>query len=397
VYPSLRSRVAHITPQSAFVPLGLVLGLLFLILTPPFQVPDEAQHFYRAFQVSEGRFFDLVYLVGDKDRNGDITSGAYGALLPKSLAAIVRQSDLVTTRSKRGAKIRPSKIIAGFGIPLDSQEREYLPVAPYPVIPYVAQAAGILLGRILRLPPLALFYMGRLGSIAAWLLLTYLAIKITPVLKWSYFLLAMMPMTLYLAASNSCDSFVIALSFLMSGIVFRWIYDDKKQNICSRDVTYFSAMAVGFGLSKAVYLVWLFPLILLVPAKKFGGCRQRAIAIATVAFAGVFTYWIWGAVVNRVTLNGPSVQLAEYGVDQFSTESSRQIEFVRSQPFEYIRTVRNTIFGAEGLIVLWSFFGFFGWMTTPIPWWVPPIYIAALLTNCEPDSFVSFYLSAQPW
>jgi hypothetical protein len=30
------------------------MGLLYAVVTPPFQVPDEPNHFYRAYQVSSG-------------------------------------------------------------------------------------------------------------------------------------------------------------------------------------------------------------------------------------------------------------------------------------------------------------------------------------------------------
>ena len=43
------------TAAKMFLPLAWIFGTLFALITPPFQVPDEFQHFYRAYQVSEGR------------------------------------------------------------------------------------------------------------------------------------------------------------------------------------------------------------------------------------------------------------------------------------------------------------------------------------------------------
>lgn len=40
-------------PENAFIFIGTIFGILFLLITPPFQVPDEPSHFYRAFYVSE--------------------------------------------------------------------------------------------------------------------------------------------------------------------------------------------------------------------------------------------------------------------------------------------------------------------------------------------------------
>lgn len=40
----------------SFLFIFLLFGTLMVFLTPPFQVPDEINHFYRAWQVSTGSF-----------------------------------------------------------------------------------------------------------------------------------------------------------------------------------------------------------------------------------------------------------------------------------------------------------------------------------------------------
>jgi len=40
-------------PEKVFLIVGILFGTLFLLITPPFQVPDEPNHFSRAFHVSE--------------------------------------------------------------------------------------------------------------------------------------------------------------------------------------------------------------------------------------------------------------------------------------------------------------------------------------------------------
>jgi hypothetical protein len=77
----------RLVPQNALVVMGLTYGLIFLFATPPFQVPDEPQYFYRAFHLSEFRFFDMVYInTEERAKNGTVLCGA---LLPRSLASIV--------------------------------------------------------------------------------------------------------------------------------------------------------------------------------------------------------------------------------------------------------------------------------------------------------------------
>src|ERR1043165_2935158 len=40
--------------DKCYLTIGLVFGLAFLVVTPPFQIPDEPNHFFRCFQISEG-------------------------------------------------------------------------------------------------------------------------------------------------------------------------------------------------------------------------------------------------------------------------------------------------------------------------------------------------------
>ncbi|MDQ3109218.1 MAG: DUF2142 domain-containing protein [Bacteroidota bacterium] len=67
------SRLLKIPAEKFFLVAGFILGSLFLILTPPFQAPDEVNHFYKAWQISEGQFTGIKK---DNRVGGYIPSGA---------------------------------------------------------------------------------------------------------------------------------------------------------------------------------------------------------------------------------------------------------------------------------------------------------------------------------
>ncbi|MCX6268974.1 MAG: hypothetical protein NTW16_16740, partial [Bacteroidetes bacterium] len=52
-------RKSRIIPEYSFLGFSLVFGMIMLVLTPPFMVPDEPAHFYRSFQVSEFNIYKL--------------------------------------------------------------------------------------------------------------------------------------------------------------------------------------------------------------------------------------------------------------------------------------------------------------------------------------------------
>lgn len=42
-------------PEIAFLTIGALAGVLFIVVTPPLRGAEESAHWYRAYQVSEGR------------------------------------------------------------------------------------------------------------------------------------------------------------------------------------------------------------------------------------------------------------------------------------------------------------------------------------------------------
>ena len=126
------------SPSAIFVVLGSIYGFAFLFITPPFQAPDEIQHFYRAFSISEGNFIAI------KKEN------TVGRILPVSLVTTV-------TAVMKDIHFHPENkqtiadILAIVNLPLEMDNRNFLPfpnAALYPPIPYLPQSLGIHIGKV---------------------------------------------------------------------------------------------------------------------------------------------------------------------------------------------------------------------------------------------------------
>ena len=359
------------SPEKIFLVLALTLGVVFVFLTPPFQVPDEPQHFYRAFQVSELGFLAPVAL-----------NGREGALLPKSLADLVDSSNVAATRFRPAIKVDPSKFLAALHAPLNAHDRDYLPVSSYPPVAYLPQAVGIGIGRFFGAPPLVLFYLGRLFALGAWTVLVFLAIKITPRLQWTYVLLALMPMTLYLAASISVDSVVIAVSFLLSAHLLSWAYDDTRERIGFNDVVRLLVMAVALSLSKAVYLTAIF-LFVLVPQKKFESKTKYFLTFGAIVIACLAAHQGWSVFSHWAMTPGPSIELSRHGVDAShlpDVSPDRQLEFIRANPWAFVNVLLTTVSTPKVLFYyLNSFVGMLGWLDVLLPAWVAYAYVVVVI------------------
>lgn len=249
-----------IVPQYAFLAVALVFGLLMVVVTPPFQVPDEPSHLYRSYQVSELNIFKY------KDE------------VPQSLV----QLSAMCNRMKFMAHEKTSKkeILALDSIKLNPDIRTYAESTNF-TLPYLPQAFGMFVGKVFKLGPLWLFYLGRLFNLLVSVLLVFMAIKTTPVLKWLFFLLGVMPMTLYQMASLSYDAMTISLSFLMIATVLNFALNETKA-IRVMDLIMMFLIVIFLSAAKPPYYILAFT-FLIVPVKKLGSWIKFSLVLAGLA------------------------------------------------------------------------------------------------------------------
>jgi uncharacterized membrane protein len=210
------------SPQKATFIVVLIFGTLFAVITPPFQAPDEASHFYRAYQVSELHLFPRVI------------PGGYGDYLPQSTTVTANATgQQIQLNSK--ARYRVQATFEQLNQPLNSRKTvpvQFNAAETYSPIAYIPQAIGIFVGRIMNLSPILLLLFGRLANVIFWASILYLAIKITPVGKWGFAVLGLTPMALFMAGSVSEDVATNGLAFLL----FAWsFYVANKSTVTLRD------------------------------------------------------------------------------------------------------------------------------------------------------------------
>jgi uncharacterized membrane protein len=306
-----------IEPTTAFVFLGIVFGGLFVFLTPPFGVPDEKEHLYRAFQVSEGQL-----LAGKHE-------GKLGGFLPVSLQ---KCANLVPYLHDRKSKIKPEEIWKLFEVPLNSKDRGFLRFryGRYSLVPYIPQSAGIGLGRLLALPPIALLYLGRMTNLVFWIVLVWSAIKITPIFKWVFLLLALTPMSIYMAASLSADCPTNALAFLATALFLNCAF--REDNPIRRiDILVILLVTVCLSLSKVAY----FPMTLMylfIPAGRVGSTKKFLALFALLLFVNVAVAAAWNLSVTDLA-----------ALSSRPDDPARQIELIRSDLSAFLLVLLRTI------------------------------------------------------
>ena len=303
-----RQRLSALLSRNKKLPLifALALGVIgsipLVLLTPPFQVPDEVQHFYRAYQLSELHI------------SAQVQNGAAGGILPDSLPQFVKSS--VYTRDSIFYPASPAPIARTLKLtsnPLDKSKTGFVAFpgsAYYSPLPYLPQVAGIAIGRALGLGPLYLLYLGRLFNCLTALALLVLAIIAIPAAEELVLLVGLLPMSLYLYASLSADAAIIACALLFTALSFS---ASTRGNWRRWELVTAAIAAAVFCSVKPVYAPLLLASAvpgLLRPGKAVAVIRDHAILVAVAM--GAAAGWLLYARSSMTTPLGgahPSLQM----------------------------------------------------------------------------------------
>jgi uncharacterized membrane protein len=331
-----------------------VVGLLYVVVTPPFQVPDEPNHFYRCYQLTRAQIFSK--------RQDNL----WGGELPRSLVYVVEDT-AGSPGYQPEAKSNLQAIMDGLHRPLRPWKTMFVHfpnTAIYSPVPYIPQGVGILSGRILRLPPLILLYLGRLTNFAVAILLCAAAIKLTPVFRGVLFLTAATPMFIYEAASLSADALTDGLSLLFIALILRCAFGPEPL-LKTRDMLLILALGAAIGLCKNVYWVLAFLFFVIPPEKCSSRSKYWTAGVATCLVSGLAAFG-WFESIKHLYVP----YLGAASLDE-------PANFLRGHPFLFIKMVIANVLG-HFIFYVGSFVGYLGWEDTPLPSGFIVLYIAML-------------------
>ena len=359
--------------------LGSLFGLSLVFITPPFQVPDEPNHFYRAYQVSQGE------LLGQFEPGLDYPGG----ILPESLErSVVQLTRGVQQRPERKYSI--SWIQEGFEIDLEPGRTKFLAfpnTVIFSAVDYLPQAAGIAAGRALELPPLALLYVGRIGALAFTVILGCWTLHAVSFFRWPLLFLLLMPMTVFEAASVSADAVTNALSIAFCGSILSELRTSADPMASARRAQWAGLFAL-VTLSKTVYVI-LGLLIFLIPPERFGS-RRRQLGFLSAFFAlgvTVFAGWSWFANAAYVPFD-----------PDLHTNLREQLRLVVANPAGFAEVV-FWAFVNQHEAYRHMFIGVLGWLDTYLPVWLLNAYTILLLLAAafDGDRDVRLGLAQRLW
>lgn len=312
-YAALKARSAKHTNLWSFVVALSLWGLLFLLLFPPFSVPDEPYHYFAAYQLSDALMFlgqgenntlpmrteDVEFVTDGMLASPFLQAGSYGEIARGAIDVSVN-GEIIDYTLKDHA-------ISQFDIPAS--------LTSNPLQDRLAPALGITFGRLLGLNAIITFYCGRLFSLATFAAIVTFAVKAIPTGRTIVMAVSLLPMTLHLAASYSYDSFTIAMSFLLISLVLDAVLARKR--ITVKRIALIALVAAVLAPCKVVYALSVL-LFLFAKRSQFGSKRQcwaaktavlGAAALSIVAFKAVDVV----AMLSHDATTGPDMRGSDSG------------------------------------------------------------------------------------
>ena len=254
--------------EKIFVGSALVFGVIYMLVIPPYAVPDEQAHFVTAYNNSS----EILGKETVKDGNQavlqerEILSDPSGHYPTKERYIESMNGLLGKTYNHSGEPVLGGKVL------------------DMPKISYAPQTLGITVARLLHFNGIQLFYMGRMFALITYVVITYWAIKIMPFAKMVLFVTALLPMSMQQAMSYSYDMLVNAIAFFMIAYFFHLIY--KKERVENKDILIISVCTAIIAPIKVVYIV-IIGLGILIPYQKFGTKVKKWTCAFILGLAGV--------------------------------------------------------------------------------------------------------------
>lgn len=359
-------------PQFIFVILAFLFGFFLIFITPPFQMPDEASHMFRAYKLSS---FDLkteLKFVGNSD---SLMSNPHYYIRAVNLPANLDSFQRFFSKLKFRPENKTSKetIRATSMIRLESKKEKSIEITSnYSFLNYLPQILSIYVSRIFDFNVLWMFYLGRIFALMFYVYCVYYAIKNTPIGKYILLTLALMPMPLWLAGSYSGDSVINSLTFV-SVALFLKLTIQKEISYKNRDLILFVLILTMFCVLKVVYYP-LILLIVLIPVKAFISRKMFRNIVVLTFVASIILYLGWNTILshNLVALEyKPLTSLPHSKVSQTNNIIANPL-----LPFKIIKETLKT----KALIYAVTLLGSFGYLDTLMPTWIY-IFLALLLTT----------------
>ena len=353
-----------------------LLTLFFAVITPPFQAPDENQHYMKALAVRQG---DVL----TKQRGPAIGTDLPRAALdihrvdfPTDVPATVRVFDADQLRQSAAADAGRT----------GTDFADFPNVASYAPTLYVPGAVGLAAGKGMGLSSLGTFYVARLVNALAGLALLIAALQLLPFGRNALLVTALLPTFAYQTGSLSPDAVINGLGFVGLALALRIGF------MGSAPARSAGLLLTGplLALCKGVYL----PIMaagLRWPTRR--DPRLWLILCAMALGAIAFVAWMHYSGGSQALYH---IQSRKTGETMMTAPLRDQLATILASPLGYIHILVTSVIERAPVYAL-QIVGRFGWNAILLPLLAYPLAALMLAAGVATGTGARFGLGQRAW
>ena len=334
----------NIELEKLFLLIIIPIGLAFLFLQPPNFKPDEPHHLFRSYDI-----------------------GINGNLMPEKDEKKISKIQIpVEVAQMHGNNINNlEKLNENLWVKIDydnlitvaSTAASSSPVA------YVFSSIGLKLAKTFDMSWFMGYYLARLLNFVFTIIVSYYAIKITPIGKLIFFIFLLNPMFIHQATAISSDVLLNTLSVFLISYILNLKY--IKETVKYKDCIFLISIITIISLIKIPYIFLLFTL-LLIPKKKMEKKKFMFLVLGILLFLILLFQSQFSNYSNEDIYIIPAVN------------ALKQFKYILLNPLYYIKVLFET-FMNNSEFYLASFAGkYLAWVDVESHSIAPIIYIILL-------------------
>ena len=313
---------------------AIFMGIIYLLVIPPWAVPDSTSHFGAAYRFSS----ILLGHTGEEEWTGR----ADDELFLEQIWEHMGNPDMKDY----------TNLLYNFKITADNNELIEMSLRPdfmkyYSIINYWPQIIGIILSRLFRFSAVIAIYLGRIFLLAFYIYACLNAVKKTPIGKSFFALVPLLPMSLMMSSGYSYDAMVIISTLNFVACIFALYKDQNSVKLLVE--TSIWAFMIG-AVKGGGYLIML-PLILILLFKS-ENMKKSSKNIAIIAASGLISVFIFDKLLQLGN------KLFQFG---YEDDSKMQAVFAIKHPIHYFHMLISTYLNSIDKL-------FFNMMGTQMAW-----------------------------
>ncbi|HEY8131744.1 MAG TPA: DUF2142 domain-containing protein [Thermoanaerobaculia bacterium] len=329
----------------SFAAVALIFATAFALITPPFEVPDEVGHYWRASSIAYGNV------------------GRGSPVMPRGFRIIVWA--LWTVDRNRHLTAERMRLARGVQLESDVPVSLRTP-AYYSPAAYLPQISAAFVTRVAAVRPFFGFYAGRLATLLVSIALILLASGIAPQLRDHFHGVALLPMSLFLFGSWSADAMTIVSAFLTTAFLLRAILRSSPTSYL--EMVSLVSVSAWLALCKPSY-IFITLLALTIPRDRFESFGRR------FSFVGFLLVVVIGVAVLSICLTMTTA--VAFPRSDIPVDARAQLRFIADDPIRFVGIVAHDL-RANGVDYIKAMTGRFGLYDVRLPEGVTLVLLAVL-------------------